>query len=569
MSSQIPTHKESEKGAAMVMVLLISLLLLTVSAGLLMESSMNTQNVTDATAEYQAYNAAESGLQAAINALRGNVVPNPLINPSESANHISNKINFRRATNPAYSNTPGDTSSGARLSRWLDYNYTPGWSTNTDRVTLGSGTYDPNTGYAYSVTVTDPDNTGDMISYTTTGKFLDLSGLWQDEMIIGSGLNLAKLVYEPANVSNLDVSGGSANASFGRFRIIPLGIGAVILGADLRFQLIVNMTAPYTGTRVMRGWLKVSLNSPSLLQFDFDSKSYDLMGSKITLTNDPINVVLLSYTNITGTITQPEPYRVLVRSTGYGPNGARKQLEAMVQKNFFNGMTAPATITMVGLSVNFKFDAGNSENVTYSGIDVVSDVIIPPVGVTNTANLTKVKNELCSTCKPNTNGTPSDVLAELPFWLENTTNLNSTINDLRNVAKSSGRYFTGSTAPTNFGNNTNGTGITFVDGDVSFSGAGGGILICTGKLTLHGGFDFKGLIIVTGTDGILRNGGGAGTLQGNIVIAPYNPNNISAGFLSPKYDISGGGDSKVIYNSSSWDNGMAAVSNFVVGVAEK
>lgn len=553
----------------MVIVLLISLLLLTASVGLLMESSSNTQNVSDATSEYQAYNAAESGLQAAINVLRGNVVPNPLINSSESANHISNKIDFRKAANPAYSNKSGDPISQARLSRWLDYNYTPEWETTAERVAVGSDNYNPQTGYAYSVTVTDPDNTGEIVSYTTTGKFLDLSGILRDEITIGSGLNLAKLIYEPATVSNLNVKSGSAKANFGRFKLIPLGIGAAVLGVDLRFQIIVNMTAPYTGTRVIRGWLKPSLASPSLLQFDFDSKSYQLMGSTITLDNDPMNVVLLGFTEINGTITQPEPYRLLVRSVGYGPRGARKELEAIVQKNFFNGMTAPATITMVGSSLNFNFSAGNSQNVTYSGIDVASDVIIPPVGVTNSANLSVVKNELCIGCKPNTNGTPSDVTAELPFWLQSTANLNSTIQSLKTVAKASGRYFANGQSPTNFGNSSNGTGITFVDGDVSFSGAGGGILICTGKLTLHGGFDFKGLIIITGSDGIIRNGGGNGTLQGNIVIAPYNPNNLSGGFLSPKYDISGGGNSKVIYNSSSWDNGMAAVSNFVIGVAEK
>jgi hypothetical protein len=39
---------------------------------LLLEASMNTANITDATAEDQAYYAAESGIQDTINALRGN-----------------------------------------------------------------------------------------------------------------------------------------------------------------------------------------------------------------------------------------------------------------------------------------------------------------------------------------------------------------------------------------------------------------------------------------------------------------------------------------------------------------
>ena len=44
-------QREGERGAAMIMALLVTFLLLIASAGLLMESASNTQNVTDATAE--------------------------------------------------------------------------------------------------------------------------------------------------------------------------------------------------------------------------------------------------------------------------------------------------------------------------------------------------------------------------------------------------------------------------------------------------------------------------------------------------------------------------------------
>jgi hypothetical protein len=106
-------------------------------------------------------------------------------------------------------------------------------------------------------------------------------------------------------------------------------------------------------------------------------------------------------------------------------------------------------------------------------------------------------------------------------------------------------------------------------------GSGGGILVVTGKLTNVGGFNFKGLIIVTGEEGWERNGGGEGQVIGNIVIAPYNripyvPENLSATFLPPRYQITGGGGSDVIYGdvTASFDN-TSAVSDFVAGVAEK
>lgn len=149
-----------------------------------------------------------------------------------------------------------------------------------------------------------------------------------------------------------------------------------------------------------------------------------------------------------------------------------------------------------------------------------------------------------------------------------TYNLDATINNLRTVAKASGRYYASGTTPPDFGS-INGTGITFVDGNVSLSGSGGGILVSTGKLTLNGNVNFKGLIIITGTGGLDRQGGGNGSLAGNTVIAPYNPSNLATGFLGPKYDISGGGTSSLDYNSNSVANGLVAISNFVLGVAEK
>ena len=558
-------NRDSEKGAALVMVLLISSLLLVASAGILLETSMNTANVTDSTAEQQAYNAAESGIQSAVNVLRRNIVPNPLINPSKPESDKSNRIDFRKAVTKATSNLDGDTSADARLSRWMTYN-----STYTDRIALGSGTYNPMNGYAFSVTVTDPDDTGKIVSYNTTGEFYDARDKqWKSSIVYVSGANSVTVSYNSYSVSNLDVTGGSANTNFGSFQIN--GAGAIT--DDVRFEIVLNMTAPYTASRVIRGTLKagtVTSSSIGTVKFDFDSPAYLLMGSTINITNDPLTPNLPnSKTTIGGNITPTEPYRVIVRSVGYGPRGARKELEAVVQKSFFNDLTAPATLTMIGGTGSFVFDAGNSQNVTYSGDDIVSNVIIPPVGTTNQSNLDRVLSELCATCKPNTTGVPADISSELPYWLKNTGNLDSTIQMLRTVAKSSGSYYNTGETPTNFGNNLTGTGITFVDGDVSYSGGGGGILVCTGKLTFHGGFDFKGLVIITGSDGLNRTGGGNGLLQGNIVIAPYDPKNLNAGFQSPKYRISGGGNSEVRFNSTSWNDDMVGISNFVLGVAEK
>lgn len=569
-------NREGERGAAMVMVLLVSLLLLTASAGLLLESSMNTANVTDAVAELQAYNAAESGVQSAVNVLRGNVVPNPLIDSTKPSTHANNRIDFRKAVSLASSNLSTDTSATARFSRWLNYNYTPDGATNPERITLSSGAYNPQNGYAFSVSVFDPDNTGNVLSYSTSGTIDGTSSA----KTFGGGLDAVTITYIPVTVSNLNVSSGLANTNIGSFSITTAGLGSTI-AADVRFEIAVTMSKPYVAVKMIRGFIKagtITANSVGSVRLEFGSTNYDFMGSMISVLNlDASKRLTPNASNVNGglttiniTTTPAEPQRLLIRSTGYGPRGARKQLEAVIQKNFFGGLSAPATLTLIGSVSDFAFSAGSSQNVTYSGDDVVTSVIIPSIGTTNETNLNSVLTNLAgSSSKADIIGAPANISVETPDWLKTAKNLDDVVQALRDVAEASGRYYPSGQSPPNFGNNANATGITFVDGDVSLSGNGGGILVCTGQLTLHGGFDFNGLIIVTGAGGVDRRGGGNGLLQGNIVIAPYNPANTAGGFLSPKYDISGGGTSEIRYNSSSVANGMTAVSNFVIGVAEK
>ena len=174
-------------------------------------------------------------------------------------------------------------------------------------------------------------------------------------------------------------------------------------------------------------------------------------------------------------------------------------------------------------------------------------------------------------------GSPANISLEIPDYLSSPASLDSTIRSLATIARSSGRFFPNGTQPTTFGDNGTGTGITFCDGNCELSGDGGGMLVVTGTLTLKGNFNFRGLIIVTGPDGVVRNGGGTGLIQGNIVVAPYVGSRVedtitpdeTATFLSPHYDLSGGGNSTVQYNSNAQANGLIAVSNFVLGVMEK
>src|SRR2546422_8298963 len=89
-------ERKDERGAALISVLLLSLLLLTAGGILILTTSMTGTNAVNATAETQAYYAAEAGLQATLDVLRGNVAPNPLFNTS-SPTPPENQISFRKA----------------------------------------------------------------------------------------------------------------------------------------------------------------------------------------------------------------------------------------------------------------------------------------------------------------------------------------------------------------------------------------------------------------------------------------------------------------------------------------
>src|SRR6266404_613957 len=140
MDNQIQsTHdsktRKNERGAALLTSLLVSTALLIAGGALIQITSMTAANAADATAENQAYYGAEAGLQAALNALRGNAAHTASTLPSGMST-----INFLNAVVPGFSNdcpngAGGDPSTVARLSRWLPYSNT---QTAGTRVTVGA-----------------------------------------------------------------------------------------------------------------------------------------------------------------------------------------------------------------------------------------------------------------------------------------------------------------------------------------------------------------------------------------------------------------------------------------------
>jgi hypothetical protein len=634
--------RKGEEGAALIMALLISTLVLALSVSLILATSVNSWNFTDATAEQQAYNAAENGIQTVADVLRYKctseqraatggcrIKPNPLYATTEAGSpiyedHKLNKISFGKAVGLATSNNGSDASGVSRLSRVLTYS---GTAADSPITIVGA----PANYNAFNLQITDPDNTGSLISYVTYGRFYDHDTGNSQQITFGdmSGAG-TRIRYVPKIVANLNVPIDTVAATdFGSFIVTNGATGPAAITRRVRFEIGVHMTVPYPASRVIRGYLVEGSPATEDVPVVFDSKTYNLRGSDFVLefassigapytswtgtpapfmdtTNAPIGykarmeASTAGYENkIQGTISPPEPARLRVVSTGFGPRGSRKTLEAIIQNNYFNGLGAPATLTMVGQpsasNGTFTFEPGNSNAMRYSGVDRAtgSSDIIPPVGTTyppdcstnpcNDPNLDAV-NEGFGRRLGNVIGTPANVSLETPPWLQSPAALDQTIRSLYETARNSydptnstGRVFTG-TQPTTFGDNATGTGITFCDGDCELGPiAGGGILVVTGQLTLHGNFNWHGLIIVTGPDGVLRTGGGHGILEGNIVVAPYLESSISgntnpatgAQFLAPQWDTRGGGTSDIVYNSDNQNSGLGAISNNVLGVVEK
>ena len=550
----------SEQGAALVTVLMISVLLGTACIAMLSAVGASSRNNTDALSEAKAYYAAESGLQATINILRNDT-----------------SVDYKYAI------------AHPDLATKLSYATVDGIS----RVQVGSEA-------GYSITITDPDHSGDAQTFNATGGFLPyyINGSNQVVNIQGtclpSSANCTSVQYGTTpnrttiyidNVSSTTVNFSSySNPVTAIFRVVnEIGGTGTRITDPLRFNINYNMTAPRSLTATMRGTVTQPSNASNPITAQFDSAEYQLAGSDIALCSAsncpavtlPFTRVLTedATTNVWAHLDPVEPYRLMVKATGYGPSSAKKDLEAIIQHNFFNDTFLPSPLMMQGPGNGLQFNPGNSSVFEINGSDTGSGVTVPSIGVVDQTGLTTVLNGI-----PNNNNNiqPAPaVISTVPSWMATPQNLDALVSQLRTTAQNSGRYYDHPTSNlTNVGNYSTGTGITFCEGNCTAAVNGGGVLVVTGTLRNVGGWSFKGLIIVTGSGGWLRNGGGGGVVTGNVVIAPYGPNDLITNTFSipPKYNVTGGGTSNIDYDEVTLDtafNGTAAVSDFMLGIAEK
>ena len=333
-----------------------------------------------------------------------------------------------------------------------------------------------------------------------------------------------------------------------------------------------------TGSAPLRlsGWLQYNYTS-SGSPFADRVKVNPTDNTYNPLTGIAFNVVISDPDNTCATCGDPS--RLIIQSVGYGPKGARKRLEMVVHRNYFN-FAPPAALTLAG-GTSMTFNIGNSNASGYTGNDIHSPPLagLPAIAVSS-ANQTAAQTEID---RLNGQGggssqvTPSTVAAltaaNTPDFLTSADAARSFLATAADIAQGDGRYFGTQAAVTGGLGTSSAPMTTFIDnygGTAVSLGAGYqgcGLLIVTGELITSGNTDFEGLILVLGNGTFNRNGNGNGHIDGGIIVAKFDPNG-TGGFLSPTFSVNGAGNSDVRYNSDAIRKAFDSAGIFVAGIHE-
>jgi hypothetical protein len=564
-------NRAGERGAALVMMLLASILILGAGGALIMTTMMSANNSMNSTAEMQAYYVAESGMQSALNVLRGNTAP--LVNDAD-------RISFRTAIIPAISN--GGHPGVLRFAGWLPYNnaadpnslvpVTVGTVTGGYRVTVEN--MDPNSHIVEFQTSATIDGSVAATPYQKT--FGTVGGV--DEVTIRySGQPATNLTPDP---NNFPLTLDSALGSF----VIERPAGSTkddVVIPKTGFEITITQSLPWAATAYLEGTFEGDVDSAgTTVKVTFDKAFVKADGTTYALNlAGGTKVLNLNYASSPGTtaiparVTSPDPKRLLVKSYGFGPQGSEKRLEMMVNKANFE-FELPAGLTLRGADdcTAPSFDSGSSGAKWYSGIDYSGIEPQRPAFAVSGCDQDDVDAGIKkhdTVVDPETgilgddDTTPGTV--ETPSFLDTANRARAYLDSLQKKAEATGRYFLSTQDnPVTINQSVNSPMFTFCDGDCTLLG-GSGFLVVTGTLTMSGNVDFKGVIMVLGTGRLIRNGGGNGDILGGITIAAFNRN--AGDFTAPTFSTNGGGNSNVQYDSSALNSAISSGTN-VSGIRE-
>ena len=551
--TKMKSSRSNEKGAALVTMLLVTVLLLGAGGALIMTTAMSSTTAIGSSAEMQAYYVAESGMQSALNVLRGNT--KPLVTASD-------RISFRTAVVPDISNGP-ENSGSLRLAGWLPY---------ADR-------FDPNSlvpvqigavAGGFRVTVENLDPNSHIVAFETSGQIEGSdSGTPYSRTFNSGGTKEVTIRYEAQASTTLTPDPHTfplkLDSTLGSF-VIERPAGSTdddVTIAKTDFDLTITQTQPWAATTTIEGSFEGEVDvAGTTVKVTFDKAYVKADGTTYALDLGGTQVLDLTYASSPATtaipidVTSPDPKRLLLKSYGFGPQGSEKRLEIMVNREYLD-VEMPAGVLLRGADdcSPLILDTGSSGAKYYSGVDYSGvDPQRPSFAVTpcdeDDADAGIKKHD--TVADPEIGLLKDDAESgevEQPSFLDSTAKARAYLNGLQSKAQTLGRYFNpGSGAAQSISDSITAGQFTFVDGNATLT-SGAGVLVVTGKLTMRGNADFRGLILVLGEGVLERDGGGNGEILGGITIAKFD--RTSGDFLAPTFTTNGGGISNVQYDSAS------------------
>ncbi|HYV13760.1 MAG TPA: hypothetical protein VE980_22830 [Pyrinomonadaceae bacterium] len=560
-------NRAGERGAALVTMLLASVLILGAGGALIMTTMMSANNSVGSTAEMQAYYVAESGMQSALNALRGNTKPLLV---------AGDRMSFRTAIIPSISN--GGNGGTARFAGWLPYK-DPSSASSLVPVSIGSITG------GYRITVENMDPNSHIVEFKTSAIINggDAGKTYQRTFGTVGGTDEVTIRYQGQGATTLTpdqntfpLTSDSALGSFVIERPASSTKDDVAI-PKTGFEITITQSLPWAATTTLEGTFEGDVDAAATtVKVTFDKAYVKADGTQYALNlAGGTKVLSLNYsvspttTSIPSKVTSPDPKRLLLKSYGFGPQGAEKRLELMISRANLE-FESPAGFTVKGADdcTPISFDSGSSGAKWYSGVDHAGvEPQRPAFAVSqcdkDTVNSGIKKHDTVVDPEIGILGDAETAAGtvETPSYLDSADKARAYLSGLQDKAVSLGRYFSGTTTI----NDSTTTGMfTFVDGDCTLT-SGSGFLVVTGTLTMRGNTDFKGVILVLGTGKLIRDGGGNGDIFGGITIAAFS--RTGGGFTAPTFNTNGGGNSTIQYDSSALNMGIGSGTN-VSGIRE-
>src|SRR5687768_1469743 len=258
------SNRRGERGAALVTMLLVSILLLGAGGALIMATMMSATNSVGSTAEMQAFYVAESGMQSALNVLRGNARPRIT---------ATDRMSFRTAIIPSISN--GGNAGTPRLAGWLPYN-DPADAESLVPVTVGAITG------GYRVTVENMDPNSHIVTFQTSGVIdgSDAATSFQRTFGTVGGADEVTIRYSGQASTTLtpdqNVFPLTLDSALGSFTIERPGTSTAdnVVIPKTGFEVTVTQTSPWAATTTLEGTFEGEVDSAATtVKVTFDKAS--------------------------------------------------------------------------------------------------------------------------------------------------------------------------------------------------------------------------------------------------------------------------------------------------------